>query len=159
MYLQEERVKESAKDEGFEACDSTRLAGARDIIAITRVVNSAFAIETFLEGARTDEVRMREMIEEGDFLVAQDESGRVVACVYTELRGERGYFGMLAVDPSRQGKGRGRMMVAAAENHSQQRVVARWTPASSVCARNSRRFIASWAMSRASPRSFTRRAH
>src|SRR5260370_38332746 len=42
---------------------------------------------------------------------------RIVAAVYTELRGERGYFGMLWVDPSRQGTGLGRVMVEAAEDY------------------------------------------
>jgi GNAT superfamily N-acetyltransferase len=84
------------------------------------VVNSAFAIETFLDGTRTDEVRMSEMMQKGEFLVAED-SDHVVACVYIELRGKRGYFGMLAVDPSRQGTGLGRLMVEAAENHCRQR--------------------------------------
>jgi ribosomal protein S18 acetylase RimI-like enzyme len=32
-------------------------------------------------------------------------------CVYVELRGDRGYFGMLSVDPSRQGRGVGRRLI------------------------------------------------
>lgn len=64
---------------------------------------------------------MGEMMRKGEFLVAEDEAGRVVASVYTELRGERSYFGMLAVDPARQGSGLGRVMVEAAENHCRAR--------------------------------------
>jgi len=33
-----------------------------------------------------------------------------------ELRGQRGYFGLLAVDPARQGEGFGRKMVAEVED-------------------------------------------
>jgi ribosomal protein S18 acetylase RimI-like enzyme len=40
-----------------------------------------------------------------------------VACIYLELHGERGYFGMLSVDPSRQHLGIGRQLIAAAENY------------------------------------------
>jgi ribosomal protein S18 acetylase RimI-like enzyme len=81
------------------------------------VVNAAFAIETFLEGTRTDTEGVAEMMRKGEFLVAQSASGDIFATVYTELHGERGYFGMLAVAPSQQGSGLGRMMVEAAEEH------------------------------------------
>jgi ribosomal protein S18 acetylase RimI-like enzyme len=102
-----------------------RTSGAADMAAIIPVVNAAFAIETFLDGTRTDEERMGEMMRKGEFLVAETvgENGprRVVAVVYTELHGERGYFGMLSVDPSEQGTGLGRRMVEAAEYHCRQR--------------------------------------
>jgi predicted N-acetyltransferase YhbS len=81
------------------------------------IVNAAFAIEEFLEGTRTDEQRMAEMMRKGEFLVAEYGAGKVVASVYTEMRGERAYFGMLAVDPSQQGSGLGRRMIEAAEEH------------------------------------------
>ena len=45
------------------------------------VVNAAFAVETFLEGTRTDEIRMAEMMRQGQFLVARNEAGRIVASV------------------------------------------------------------------------------
>jgi ribosomal protein S18 acetylase RimI-like enzyme len=94
-----------------------RLAVPADMAAIIPVVNAAFAIETFLDGTRTDEERMAELMQAGEFLVAEDMSGRMVASVYTEVRGERGYLGMLAVAPARQGTGLGRQMVEAAERH------------------------------------------
>lgn len=78
-------------------------------------VNAAFSIEGFLDGTRTDAERMSEMMTKGTFLVAEDELGRIVGSVYTEMRGDRAYFGMLAVDPSMQGTGLGRKMVQAAE--------------------------------------------
>jgi len=94
-----------------------RAATAGDVGAIIAIVNEAFAVETFIEGTRTDEKRMTEMTTKGEFLVGETESGRIVASVYVELRGERGYFGMLAVGPAWQGKGLGRVMVEAAENY------------------------------------------
>ena len=96
---------------------SIRIANATDLPAIVRVVNAAFAIETFLQGTRTDAEGAAEMMRKGEFLVAESAPGVIVAAVYTELRGERGYFGMLAVEPSQQGSGLGRMMVEAAEQH------------------------------------------
>ena len=51
----------------------------------------------------------------GTFLVAE-KGGAPVGCVYVEERGERGYFGLLAVDPAEHGKGLGRMLVEAAED-------------------------------------------
>ncbi len=98
-----------------------RTATAADAASMIPVVNAAFAVETFIDGTRTDEERMSEMMRKGEFLLAERDSGRVVACVYTELRGERGYFGMLAVDPSEQGTGLGRRMVEAAEDYCRER--------------------------------------
>lgn len=86
-----------------------------------RVVNAAFEIEIFIEGTRTDTQRMSAMMEKGQFLLAEEDDGRMVACVYTQTRDERAYFGMLAVEPSRQGTGLGRLMVEAAENHCRER--------------------------------------
>jgi predicted N-acetyltransferase YhbS len=94
-----------------------RLATPADVAAMIPIVNAAFAVETFIDGTRTDEERMAGMIRTGEFLLAEDASGRIVGCVYTEIRADRGYFGMLAVDPSRQGTGLGKLIVDAAENH------------------------------------------
>src|SRR5260370_17983827 len=94
-----------------------RAATAADMPAMIPVVNTAFAIETFLDGTRTDEERMAEMMGKGEFLVAEDDAGQVVATVYIEVRGDRGYFVLLAVDSRRQGTGLGRLMVEAAERH------------------------------------------
>ena len=96
---------------------AVRLATVADIVRLTELVNAAFSIETFLEGTRTDEEGLAAMMREGDLLAAEDAEGRVVGCVYTEVRGERGYMGMLAVDPALQGKGLGSRIMDAAEQH------------------------------------------
>jgi GNAT superfamily N-acetyltransferase len=93
-----------------------RVATPEDIDAMIPVVNAAFVVEDFIEGTRTDRARMSETMQTGELLLAEDHAGQVVACVYTEVRGERAYLGMLSVDPPRQGTGLGRMMVEAAEN-------------------------------------------
>jgi ribosomal protein S18 acetylase RimI-like enzyme len=56
------------------------------------------------------------MMQTGEILLAEDASGRLLASIYTELRGNRGYLGMLAVDPGHQRAGIGQRMLAAAED-------------------------------------------
>lgn len=94
-----------------------RIATMDDRTAMMPAINAAFAIEKFLEGTRTDEARLGEMMQAGEFLIAQNGSGKIVASVYVEIKGERGYLGMLAVDPAEQGKGLGRVMVDAVEDY------------------------------------------
>jgi ribosomal protein S18 acetylase RimI-like enzyme len=85
------------------------------------LINSAFSVETFLQGPRTDEQRLSAAMEKGTILigevVGEDSEGRLLASIYTELRGTRGYAGMLAVDPRHQNSGLGRRMMEAAEAH------------------------------------------
>ena len=100
---------------------SIRTATEADYPRIISLVNAAFAVETFIDGTRTDTARMAETTKKGEFLVAEDDVGRVIATVYVELRGERGYFGMLSVDPACQGTGLGRLMVEAAEEYCHSR--------------------------------------
>lgn len=90
------------------------IATSKDLPEILSVVNSAFVVETFIEGTRTDAAQLGALLQKGEFLLVR-EGETIVASIYTELRGDRGYFGMLAVDPSQQGRGLGRTMVAAAE--------------------------------------------
>lgn len=93
-----------------------RLAGPADRPALIPLINAAFAIETFLEGTRTDEQRLAAMMDKGSLLLAENSAGQFLGCVYTEQREDRGYLGMLAVDPARQGSGLARRLVAAAED-------------------------------------------
>lgn len=94
-----------------------RIATASDIPAIVAVVNPAFQVEIFLSGTRTDEKNVADHMQKGEFLLLEDAPGKIIASVYVEQRGERGYFGVLAVEPSRQGRGLGTRMVEAAEQH------------------------------------------
>ena len=82
-----------------------------------RLINAAFVVERpFLDGQRIDPPGLRAYLEKGKFLVAEDFDG-LAACVYVELRGERGYLGLLGVAPRRQGRGLGRKLMEAAENY------------------------------------------
>lgn len=93
------------------------MAKVEDAEAVAAVINAAFRVERFfIEGDRTDPGKVRGMLQKGDFLVAED--GGMAGAIYVELRGERAYFGLLAVDPTRQGSGLGRKLVEAAEEHA-----------------------------------------
>ena len=96
---------------------SLRIATENDVDAIARLVNQAFLVEQFfIERDRTDSPTVRALMEKGMFLLAEEDS-HLVGCVHAELRIERGYFGMLSIDPSRQGIGVGRQLVAAVEKY------------------------------------------
>jgi len=96
-----------------------RWAEARDVAAIVRVINAAFraAESFFIERDRISAETLQPMLEKGNFLLAEDAAG-LAGCVLVELRGERAYFGLLAVDPARQHRGLGRRLVDGAENHA-----------------------------------------
>jgi GNAT superfamily N-acetyltransferase len=92
------------------------VAEPAEVFAAIPLVNDAFSVETFFEGPRTDEAEMARRLSTGAFLIAKIvASDRALALVYVEIKRERGYFGMLAVDPSHQGTGLGRRMIEAAE--------------------------------------------
>ena len=100
-----------------EGYPRVRVAVQEDVAELTKLINAAFVVERpFLEGERIDERGTREFFEKGKFLVLEDSSG-MHGCVYCELRGDRGYFGLLAVYPARQGTGLGRKLMAAAEEY------------------------------------------
>jgi predicted N-acetyltransferase YhbS len=94
-----------------------RLATDADRPHLILLINAAFSIETFLEGTRTDEERLAAMMQKGAILIAEDAAGQLLGCVYTEVRGERGYLGQFAVDPARQSRGLGMRIAEAAEEH------------------------------------------
>jgi GNAT superfamily N-acetyltransferase len=93
-----------------------RVATIADQPSIVSLTNQAFAIETFLDGERTSALEIEAMFGTGEFLAAIA-NDVLVASVYTEVRGDHGYFGMLSVRESYQGTGLGRTMIQAAEAH------------------------------------------
>src|SRR6185503_4133096 len=98
-----------------------RDAGPSDVAAVTGLINRAFLVESFFVlGGRTREAEIAHLLETGTFVLAEEDR-RLVACVYVEVRGDRGYFGMLSVEPSRQGAGLGRLLVADAEDRCRRR--------------------------------------
>src|SRR5580704_12166548 len=95
----------------------TRTADPADAEEIAHLVNSAFGPERFfIDGDRTNPEKVQALLKKGKFLLAED-SGNLAGCVYVELQGERGYFGLLAVDPAQQRTGLGSRLVEAAEEY------------------------------------------
>lgn len=98
---------------------TVRLANPSEAELIVRVINAAFgpAESFFIDGDRIDLPQVNAFFEQGVFFVTEDLGG----CVYVELRGDRAYFGLLSVDPSRQGGGIGKRLVSAAEEYARAR--------------------------------------
>jgi ribosomal protein S18 acetylase RimI-like enzyme len=95
---------------------SIRLATPADIPALVKMINAAFAIEEFLEGTRTDAAHLAAAMKQGQILLIENPQGQLLASVYSEQRGDRGYLGMLAVSPGAQGSGLARRLVEAVED-------------------------------------------
>jgi GNAT superfamily N-acetyltransferase len=92
------------------------VASKEDAGEVARLVNVAFAVEAFFKkGDRTNAEEIRGMMRGGEFLLLEDPPGALAGCVYVQLNGDRGYFGMLSIDPARQGGGLGRRLVEEAE--------------------------------------------
>lgn len=98
---------------------TTRPATPADIPEIVRVTNAAFRVEDFFivgDRTNTDDIAAKMAGATACFLVI-DAPMRVglMASAFVELRGDRGYFGMLSVDPAHQKKGLGRILFNAIE--------------------------------------------
>ena len=96
---------------------SVRTATSADIPALVDLINKAFAVEQFVfEGDRINAEETQAFMDKGVFLIVEGSAG-FAGCVYAETRGDRGYLGLLAVAPLRQGTGLGRKLVSAAEDY------------------------------------------
>ncbi len=96
---------------------AVRRGTGSDVAAITTLINRAYLVERFFKaGDRTNEDGVRALQEKGTFLVLERD-GVAVGCVYVELHGDRGYIGLLSVDPDKQRSGAGRALMTAAEAH------------------------------------------
>ena len=110
-------MSKAAKSIGLQGAPRIRMATEEEVEPLARLINTAFVVERpFIEGERIDPQGVREYMGKGKFLVAEDVSG-LAGCVYMELRGDRGYLGLLGVEPRRQGTGLGRALMDAAEKY------------------------------------------
>ena len=113
-----------------------REATAADIPALHRLIESAYRGEAsragwtteadLLDGQRTDPDDLADILADPkQALLAAWRDERLLACILIADRGEgTGYFGMLSVDPTLQGGGLGRRMVAEAEAAMRRRFAA-----------------------------------
>src|SRR6266849_2605064 len=110
-------MSEAANAASPEDSACFRVASIADTAALARLINAAFRVEQpFIEGDRIDHPGVRAFLQKGKFLLAEDDTG-LAGCVYVEIRADRGYLGLLGVDPQRQGTGLGRKLMDAAENY------------------------------------------
>lgn len=92
-----------------------RTATAGDLPAMSALVNRAYRVEAFFKaGDRTDQESLRALMARGAFLLLEV-NGVLAGSVYVEIKGSRGYFGMLSIEPAFQKQGLGARLVRAAE--------------------------------------------
>jgi ribosomal protein S18 acetylase RimI-like enzyme len=126
-YVGRVPAEPSATARGLTFRDAT----AADVPAVVALVESAYRGDSsrtgwtteadLLQGQRTDPEGVRAVVEApGSRLLLAEHDGELVACCQLEHRGDRGYFGMFAVRPGRQGGGLGKVVLAAAEREAQQ---------------------------------------
>ncbi|OQP84992.1 GCN5 family acetyltransferase [Xanthomonas phaseoli pv. syngonii LMG 9055] len=103
-----------------------RTATVADIDALVLLVTSAYRGDSsrvgwtteadILEGARIDPAVLRDdILRERSLVLVVEQDGRPVACAHIADDHGAGYFGMFAVDPSLQGSGLGKTLLAEAE--------------------------------------------
>lgn len=99
-----------------------RIAVSADLPAVVDLINAAFQVEQFfVTGERTSVEECAGLLDEDEtcLLVAEpaDSPGPLLGALVVRVRDTRGYFGMLSIAPGHQGRGLGRALVSAAENH------------------------------------------
>jgi len=94
-----------------------RLGDASDTAALVPLINEAFLPEQVaIAGDRINPEKLRPFFTKGRFLVLEDQHG-LAGCVYAEVRGVRGYIGLLALRPELKGRGLGRVLMERAEDY------------------------------------------
>lgn len=97
-----------------------RTATQADLPSLLKLVNSAFAVERFFKNQdRLNAGDLEAHFRSGAFLLTED-AGTITGCVYVTRHGDRAYFGLLAIDPSRQKTGIGSRLIAAAEEFARE---------------------------------------
>ncbi|HSC28986.1 MAG TPA: GNAT family N-acetyltransferase [Vicinamibacterales bacterium] len=97
---------------------SIRIADPAEAPAVAALITSAYRVEDFfVDGDRANAQDVLNRMTKGEFLLLEDAGRALAGCVYVEIRGTQGYFGLLSVDPARQRRGLGAQLVAAAEEH------------------------------------------
>jgi len=102
--------------------DASAISGFRerfgepaDTEALVALINVAFRPEQVaIEGDRINAEKLPLFFRNGKFLVLEDSKG-LAGCVYTEVRRERGYIGLLALRPNLKGRGLGSRLMSLAE--------------------------------------------
>jgi len=101
-----------------------RLAQSADVEALAGLINIAFRVELpFIEGDRVNPGSVSRVHEEGKISARGRFCGPCWLASMSKFRGDRGYLGLLGVEPRCQGTGLGRKLMDAAEDFSVMRTV------------------------------------
>ena len=109
------------------------IAEEKDISSLVRLMDSAYRgqdskqgwtseADLFIGNKRTDETMVAKLITKPGsvFLKYTNEKGVIEGCVYLHKKESRLYLGMFSVSPSSQGKGIGKKLLAAADEHARE---------------------------------------
>ena len=103
-----------------------------DVQQLNILVNEAYRGDTsrhgwtteanLLDGLRIDESTLSSYFLDPNVVILKNtnEQQQITGCVYLELRTPKLYLGMFSVSPLLQGKGIGRRLLLAAENHARE---------------------------------------
>jgi ribosomal protein S18 acetylase RimI-like enzyme len=105
-------------------------AAVSDVSALNLLINSAYRGEEakvgwttesdLLDGTRIDETALRELIQKPNItFLKYVENGLILGCVELRVEGNKLYLGTLSVKPNTQGKGIGKKLLQAGEEHAQ----------------------------------------
>ena len=110
---------------------SISIANANDIPALVTLMDSAYRGEgakqgwtnesdLFIGNKRTDEESVTKLLNKPGnvFLKYESENDEVEGCVLLSKKDDRLYLGMFSVSPSAQGKGIGKKLLIAADDHA-----------------------------------------
>ena len=87
-----------------------------DAVPLAQLINAAYRVEDFFKaGDRIDVAGVLGKMEHGRFLVLEKD-GALAGCVYVEVSGPLGYFGLLSIAPDRQRQGFGGWLIRLAES-------------------------------------------
>src|SRR5688500_20079275 len=100
----------------FYTVRMVRTARVEEAHVLARLINDAFIVEAFFKiGDRTSAEEIRDLMHAGGEFLVLDGARAFIACAYLKVAGERSYFGMLSIDPTRQRERLGRRMIEAVE--------------------------------------------
>lgn len=100
-----------------------------DVSDLNLLINSAYRGEEakkgwttesdLLDGTRIDEAALRNLIQKpGTTFLKYEENGVLLGCVELRIEGSKLYLGTLSVKPNTQGKGIGKKLLQAGEDHA-----------------------------------------
>jgi ribosomal protein S18 acetylase RimI-like enzyme len=102
-----------------------------DVPALNKLINSAYRGDEskkgwtteadLLDGTRIDESALVDLIQKpGTTFLKYEEHGTLLGCVELRIEGSKLYLGTLSVKPNTQGKGIGKKLLQAGEDHARE---------------------------------------